>query len=70
MLTCLQRPQLDQLSEHPKDSLVRAHALLLEKGQGNTTELEPEDILHPIPPLLLKVRGLHVKLSSLTLMNK
>jgi len=52
-------PRLDQLGEHLEDSLARACTLLFENGWGNSAELEPEVVLLPVPPPLLKIHSLH-----------
>jgi len=58
-------PRLDQLGEHLEDSLARAHALLLDNGWGDAAKLEPEVVLLPVPPPLLKVHRLHFRTERL-----
>ena len=41
----------DPPGKRSKDSLARAHALLLEDGWGDAAELEPEVVLLPGPPV-------------------
>ena len=53
-------PGLNQLGKHLEDSLARARALLFENGWGDASELEPEVVLLPVPPPLLKILGLYL----------
>lgn len=58
-------PQLDQLSKHLKDSLARAHTLLLEDGWDDITETESGILLPPVPPPPLKVHSFRVRIKRL-----